>query len=133
MANLIHGRTTVYDVNYHIVWSVKYRRNVLAGRVEARLKKLLEEIAIEKGFAIGSMEVMPDHVHVFASAHPKFSPSYIYKMFKGISGRKLLMEFPSLKKSLWRGHLWNPSTYVETIGHISEESVKKYIEDQKKG
>lgn len=42
------------------------------------------------------------------------------------------MEFPQVKKQLWKGQLWNPSTYVETIGHISEDTVKKYIEDQKK-
>lgn len=76
---------------------------------------------------------MSDHVHVFVSAHPKFSPSYIYKMFKGISGRRIFIEFPRIKKNLWKGQLWNPSTYIETIGHISEETIKKYIEDQRKG
>lgn len=130
---LQRGRTTVYNVNYHIVWSVKYRRSVLVGSVENRLKELLQEISDAKGFTIQSIEVMPDHVHVFVSGHPKISSSYMYKMLKGISARRLLMEFPALSKKLWRGHLWNPSTYVETIGHISEETVRKYIEDQKKG
>ena len=129
---LKHGRTTVYNVNYHIVWSVKYRRNVLVGIVEKRLKSLLQEISADKGFEIGIMDIMPDHVHVFISAHPKIAASYIYKLLKGISARKLLMQFPSLSKKLWRGHLWNPSTYVETIGHISEDAVRRYIEDQKK-
>ena len=102
------------------------------GRVEKRLKVLLDEIAADKGFKIGTMDVMPDHVHVFVSAHPKISASYIYKMLKGISARKILMEFSTLNRQLWRGHLWSPSTYVETIGHISEEAVRRYIEDQKK-
>jgi putative transposase len=93
---------------------------------------MLYNIAKEKGFVIKSMEVMPDHVHVFISSHPKHSPSYIYKMLKGISGRKLFIEFPKIKRSLWKGQLWNPSTYIETIGHISEETIKKYIEDQRK-
>jgi putative transposase len=79
------------------------------------------------------MEAMRDHVHVFVSAHPKYSPSYIYKMLKGISGRRLFIEFPGIKKKLWKGQLWNASTYVETIGHVSEETIKRYIEDQKKG
>lgn len=128
MSNLIHGRTVVYNVNYHIVWSVKYRREVLKDRIADRLGDILSDIAKDKGFKIKSMEVMLNHVHVFVSAHPKFSPSYIYKMFKGISGRRLFMEFPQIKKLLWKGRLWNPSTYVETIGHISEETIKKYIE-----
>jgi len=133
MGNLTHARTVVYNVNYHIVWSVKYRREVLTEKIADRLKVILYDIAKEKGFEIKSIEVMSDHVHVFVSAHPKFSASYIYKMFKGISGRRIFIEFPRIKKNLWKGQLWNPSTYIETIGHISEETIKKYIEDQRKG
>lgn len=133
MSTLVHGRTVVYNVNYHIVWSTKYRRDVLTGNVEDALRNILEETAREKGFILKNMEVMPDHVHVLASAHPKISPSYIVKMLKAISGRKLLMAFPALRKTMYRGHLWNPSTYVETIGHISEDTVRRYIEEQKKG
>lgn len=100
---LHHGRTTLYNVNYHIVWSVKYRRAVLLGRVEKRLKTLLDEIAADKGFKIGTMDIMPDRVHVFVSAHPKISASYIYKMLKGISARKLLMEFSGDDRPYFRG------------------------------
>lgn len=131
MKKLVHARTVVYNVNYHIVWSTKYRRWVLAGKIGLFLKCVLEEIATNKGFHINTMEVMPDHVHVFVSAHPKIAPSYIYKMLKGISGRKLFDAFPKLRKRLWNGKLWNPSTYVETVGHISEETVRRYIETQK--
>ena len=129
--NLVYDRTTIHNIGYPIVWSVKYRRQVLVGKVEKTLKRLLSEIAEEKGFCIKQMECDKDHIHVFASAKPKVSPSYIYKMLKGISARKLFGIHPELKKKLWGGHLWNPSTYIETIGHISEETVRKYIEDQK--
>lgn len=74
---------------------------------------------------------MPDHIHVFASAHPKIAPGYIYKTLKGISARKIFIEFPDIKQKLWKGKLWNPATYIETIGHISEDTVMKYIQDQK--
>ena len=67
------------------------------------------------------------------STHPQITPSYIVKMLKGISGRKLLIEFPEIKSKLWKGQLWNPIFYIETIGSISEEVIKKYIENQKKG
>jgi len=122
----------VYNVGYHLVWSVKYRRKVLVGSVEMLLIKLLHDISDDKGFVLKEVEVMPDHVHVFVSAKPKISPSYIYKMLKGISSRKLFLRHPELKNSLWGDKLWNPSTYVETIGHISEEAVRRYIEDQKR-
>lgn len=133
MGNLKHGRTCVYNVNYHIVWSTKYRRKVLNEIIEKRLKEIINTVAKEKGFEIAEIEVgLKDHVHVFVSAIPKLSISYIVKMMKGISGRLLMKEFPQISKLLWNGELWNPSYYVETIGSISEEAIRKYIEAQEK-
>lgn len=128
---LQHARTCVYNVNYHIVWSVKYRRKVLDGNVEIYLKQVLREVAEDKGFNLFLAEVGErDHVHVFVSAHPKFSPSYIAKMLKGISGRRIFLQFPEIKQSLWRGRLWNSSFYLETVGSVSEENIKTYIARQ---
>lgn len=129
---LTHARTSVYNINYHIVWSVKYRRKVLTSDVEKYLKETLQNIAKEKGFIIRSIEVdLMDHVHLFVSAPPKLSPSYIIKMLKGISGRRLFIKFPEIKNKLWKGRLWNSSSYIETVGSISEDAVKMYIEKQK--
>jgi len=133
-AKITYARTCVYNVNYHIVWSVKYRRKVLIKEIEKYLKDLFQEIAKEKGFEVVMMEVgEQDHIHVFATAHSKVAPSYIVKMLKGISGRKLFLEFPEIKQKLWKGQLWNSSYYIETIGSISEGAIKKYIAMQKKG
>jgi putative transposase len=129
--NLVHDRTTVHNIGYHIVWSVKYRRKVLVGNIEDSLKQIILDIADEKGFIVKEMECGKDHIHIFASAKPKIAPSYIYKMLKGISARRLFVKHPELKNDLWGGHLWNPSTYIETIGHISEETIRQYIQDQK--
>ena len=63
--NLIHARTCVYNVNYHIVWSTKYRRKVLNSKVEARLKEILLSVAKDKEFIIHEMEVgESDHIHI---------------------------------------------------------------------
>ena len=132
-SNLKYARTCVYNVNYHIVWTVKYRRDVLDDEIETYLKELFQEIAIEKGFEVVQIEVSErDHIHIFASAHPKVAPSYIVKMLKGISARKCFIKFPRIKKKLWSGHLWNSSFYIETVGSISEETIQKYIKNQKK-
>ena len=134
MSKLKHGRTCVYNINYHIVWSTKYRRKVLNDVIETRLKEIIHYIGKEKGFEIAEIEVgHMDHVHVFVSAIPKFSISYIAKMLKGISGRLLLKEFPEISEKLWNGELWNPSYYAETIGSVSEEAVRIYIQNQEKG
>jgi len=132
--NLIHARTCVYNVNYYIVWSVKYRKKVLTQEVELYLKKIFKEIAEEKGFLLQMVEMgEQDHIHVFVSAHPKIAPSYIVKMLKGISGRKIFLQFPEIKQKLWKGVLWNSSYYIETVGSISEDVIKRYIANQKKG
>lgn len=132
--NLTHARTCVYNVNYHIVWSTKYRRKVLNSNIEKRLKEILTQVSLEKGFDIHEMEVGEmDHIHMFVSAHPKISISYMAKMMKGISGRLLMKEFPEISKMLWKGELWNPSYYVETIGSVSSENIRKYIQRQEKG
>ena len=103
-------------------------------RIEKRLKEICSEIAEDKEFIIGNFEVgEQDHVHVFVSAHPKIAPSYIVKMLKGITARKLFIEFPELKRKCWKCHLWNSSFYVETIGSISEEVIRQYIQKQQKG
>lgn len=131
--NLLHARTCVYNINYHVVWSVKYRRKVLTSEVESSLKEILMDVASEKGFTIHLAEVGEgDHIHCFVSAPPKLSITYIVKMMKGISGRKLFEFYPELKTKLWKGELWNHSYYVETIGSVSEENNRNYIEKQSK-
>ncbi len=92
--NLVHYRTCVCNINYHIVWSVKYRRKVLTQDVEAYLKDIIQLIAEDKGFTVKLFEVEDgDHVHAFVSALPKLSITSIVKYLKGISGRKLLENF----------------------------------------
>lgn len=132
MSDYIHGRTCVYNINYHIVWCVKYRRKVLSPDVAERLYVLLREVGEEKGFTVVKAKVgEEDHVHCFISAPPKLSVTDIARWLKGISGRRLLMEFPSLRQKLWNGHLWNGSYFVETIGSTSEDNVLRYIERQR--
>ena len=128
----VHARTCVYNINYHFVWCVKYRRKVLSSGICARLYELINQIAEEKGFSIIECKAGEnDHVHCFVSAPPKLSVTQIIKYLKGISGRLLLEEFPELRDFLWKGQLWNGSYFVETIGSVSEENVQKYIERQR--
>ena len=133
MKKITKARTCVYNVNYHIVFCTKYRKKVLNEEIETRFKELALEVAEEKDFIIHTMEVGElNHIHMFVSAHPKVAPSYIVKMIKGIVGRKLLLEFPEISKQLWKGQLWSHSFFLETVGSISEDAIKQYIENQSK-
>ena len=129
MKTLKHNTTSVVNINYHIIWCPKYRRKVLVGEVETRLKKLLPELAEESGCTIDTMEVMPDHIHIFLKGNPTIPIHLIVKNLKGKSSSILRQEFPYLKKRL--PCLWTRSYYCETIGCINEETIKKYIENQK--
>ena len=127
----IHARTCVYNINYHLVWCVKYRRKALSDEISHRLYELVHEIADEKGFSIIECNVgEQDHVHCFISAPPKLSVTQIVKYLKGISGNVLLKEFPQLRQVLWKGQLWNGSYFVETIGSANEEAIRRYIQKQ---
>ena len=121
---------SVYNVGYHLIWCPKYRRQVLVGEIEMRLKELLNIKAGEIGVNIEKMEVMPDHVHLFVKTDPTMSPHFVIQQFKGYTSRMLRQEFPHLKSKL--PTLWTRSYYAESVGHISEVVVKKYIEEQKK-
>jgi len=103
-----HSPHSAYVINYHPVWIPRYRKKVLIGRIAERLKELLSEIASQYGFQIVAVEVMPDHVHLFVSAPPKFAPAEIVRLFKGITSRKLKKEFESLRRQYWGEHatLW---------------------------
>jgi len=121
--------TTVYNIGYHLIWCPKYRRKVLVGEVAERLKELLFQKAREIGVEIAQMEVMPDHVHLFVKTDPRNSPHFIVQQFKGSTSRVLRKEVPFPEKPA--PSLWTRSYYCESVGHISEETIRKYIEDQK--
>lgn len=129
MKNLKHNTTSVVNINYHIIWCPKYRRKVLVDGVDTRLKEVLVHIAEESGCTIATMEVMPDHIHIFLKGTPTIPIHLIVKNLKGKSSRILRTEFPHLKRRL--PCLWTRSYYCETIGCINEETIKKYIENQK--
>lgn len=119
----------VYNCSYHLIWCSKYRRKVLTNGVDVRLKELLYEQAAKHGWEIESLEGMPDHVHVFIRVTPNDAPVYVVSQLKGYTSFILRNEFTWLKSKL--PTLWTRSYYVESIGHISEETIKRYIEEQK--
>jgi len=129
MPRWTHSNKAVFNIGYHLIWCPKYRRPVLVDDIEKRLKVLLLQKAQQLDINIEVMEVLPDHLHLFIKCSPIDSPHYIVQQFKGFTSHQLRKEFASLKSRL--PTLWTRSYYCESCGHISEQTVKKYIEDQK--
>lgn len=119
-----------YNIGYHLIWCPKYRRDVLKDGVDTRLKELLLIKAKDLQCHIDIQEIMPDHVHIFIKSIPTLAPHYIVQQLKGYTSRILRKEFKQLRTRI--PTLWTRSYYCESIGHISEGTVQKYIEDQKK-
>jgi len=124
------GRTShaVYDTGYHLVWAPKYRKWILRGDIQQRVKELFEEIAVNYDIVIDTMEVAADHVHLFVSFPPRYSIARVVGLFKGISGSVLFREFPELKSRLWGGEFWENGYFVRTVGdEVTAEVIRKYI------
>lgn len=124
-----HKNGLVYKNQFHVIFCPKYRRKVLVNGVDERLKVILHEIAAEYDANIISLEVMPDHVHIFFEVDPRQPHHLLIRTFKGRSSKILRDEFPWLKTKI--PSLWTRSYFSCTVGHINEDTIKKYIESQK--
>lgn len=130
MSKYTHKKGIVFKNQFHVIFCPKYRRPVLVDGVDTRLKEILIETAKSMGVEILSMEVMPDHVHLFISFDPRLMLHKVVKQFKGKSSNILRKEFPWLRSRI--PTLWTRAYFSCSVGHISESTVNKYIEAQKK-
>ncbi len=130
MSKIHYGRGYVYNIKYHIVWCVKYRKKILRDKIWEKLKEILEVIAKDNNFKIIDLSADKDHVHMLIECSPQHYIPDIMKALKGVSARRLFQSYPELKKGLWGGHLWNPSYFVCTVSEHTEEMIKEYIKKQ---
>ncbi len=122
---------------WHLEWVTKYRHKVF-GDVE--LQKLcgiaLEEAAKRYRLKLNEYEVQPDHVHLLVHLRPSMSPAEAVRLLKGHSSRLLfLLAENKLKKYYWnpagKRSLWGDGKFISSVGHITLEKAKEYIEKQK--
>jgi len=123
-----YGSHTVYNIEYHFVWVTKYRYQVLSGDVSLRVRELVRQTCEAFEIKILSGVVSKDHVHIVVSAPPNMAPSEIMRRIKGRSARKLFEEFPVLKKRYWGKHFWARGYFCVTVGQMTEEMIKNYLE-----
>jgi len=126
-----------YNINYHLVWIPKYRKNVLLeGKVKDSLITVLTDESKKLQLEMLALEIMPDHLHVFVGAKPTHIPYVIVKQLKGVSSNYLREQFPDLeylgyaKKVKRFKNLWARGYYCGSAGHVSQDAVKRYISEQ---
>lgn len=125
-----HGAHTVTELKYHFVWKTKYSYPVLRGEVGLRLRQLLREVCVEQEMTIIEGNIRPNHVHLLVSAPTHLSPAKMAQYLKGRSSYRLQREFRELQKRYWGQHLWGRGYFCATVGAVTEEQVKRYIEQQ---
>ena len=131
---LRRGSHSVYDTQYHLVWSPKYRKKILQGAVGERMRELLLEIAENYRIEIEEMEVSIDHVHLFCSFAPKYSITQVVTLFKSLSARAIFREHPEVKRQLWGGEFWEDGYFARTVGDkVTAEVIKRYIQQHRDG
>lgn len=123
------NNNVVYRCAYHVVWCPKYRRPVIQGEVDDRLKELIREVCDERESNLIELETMPDHVHLLVECDPQYGIHRLVKQIKGRSSRTLRQEFPSLRSRL--PTLWTNSYFVATVGGAPLEIVKQYVANQR--
>jgi putative transposase len=121
-------RRSVFSAKYHVIWCPKYRRDVLRGPIQTRLKQIIGEVVAEFGGMVIEVETMPDHVDLLVELPPRVAVSDLVKILKGRSSRRLGQEFAHLARMRF---LWSPSWLVSTVGGAPLEVVRRYVGNQK--
>jgi len=123
-------RRAVGQSAYHLVLIPKYRHKAFA---DAQVKKTCEivlcDIAKQLNCVVHAIEVMDDHIHLFLDIDYRQALPNLFQRLKGTSARVLLLYFPELrKKYFWGGHLWSKGKFFRSVGCVTDETVKRYIE-----
>src|ERR1039458_2814810 len=120
-----------YQIRYHLVWGVKFRRKILFANRTTYLKLILEDICESYDWDLEAVGTDQDHVHVFVGAHPKTAPATLVQTLKSKSAKALFIKYPEIKGFLWGGAVWSVGYYIRTgsDGPL-EQVIKAYIEHQ---
>ena len=120
-----------WQIHYHVVFPVKYRRGLLDKGVVEIITQTAMEIQERYDIEFDQMGCDRDHIHLLCSAHPKVAPGQIVRVFKSITARELFRRKPELKRALWGGEFWSDGYYVATVGERGDWSVvEHYVKNQ---
>ncbi len=123
---------SVFLLNYHLVLVTKYRRKVISYNISERLKEIFKYISEKYNITLAEWNYDYDHIHILFRAHPNSGLSKFLNAYKSTSSRLIKKEFPEIKKKLWKEYFWARSFCLITTGGAPIETIKKYIENQRK-
>lgn len=132
IAQVRYGNHCKYNINYHFVWIPKTRMNILVEPFRTNIEEEIYLITKRNGWFALALEIMPDHIHYFLSAHPKWAPMRIIQRIKQETSRHLREKYATIRQTRTTEDFWATGYYCGTAGHVSAEQVARYILEQTK-
>lgn len=118
-------------LQYHLIFVVKYRKQFLVNGLDDFVKNKCLEISKSYDFEICYLETDKDHIHFMIQTTPQVSIDQIVRVLKQQTTFAIWKKFPNLKQFFWKEKtFWSDGYFVTTIGQVSQETLKKYIEEQ---
>ena len=132
MSETLSGAHTRWNIRYHLVWIVKYRKDLLFWPgVSECFCEVVRGIGERYGWVVDTMATDGNHVHLFLGAPPRYAPAELVKVIKSLTAREIFRRFPEVKRELWGGEFWGDGYYVRTVGsEVTEAVVREYIKRQ---
>ena len=130
-AEIRHHSSSVGRNVLHLRFKIKFCHEIFNdNQVEKRCEEIFKEVSKMHRWILREIGFDRDHVHITIDAGTK-GPEDVAKALKGTSGRKLLTEFPYLKKKyFWGSGLWSPAIYFDSLGERTVMDMDAYVRDQ---
>lgn len=128
--NLDTNKHSVFLLYYHLVLVTKYRRQMIDNEVSDYTKDIFERISESYHITLVGWNHEKDHIHVTFKAQPKTELTKFINAYKSASSRLIKREFPKVNQLLWKGMFWSKSFLLLTVGNISSDVIKEYIQKQ---
>ena len=121
---------SVFNIHFHLILVIKYRKKVIDERISERLKEIFEYIQDNYNIVLEEWNHDIDHVHVLFRSEPNSNISKFINAYKSASSRLIKKEYPSIKSRLYKEAFWSQSFCLISTGGANIETIKKYIESQ---
>ena len=126
------GNHSVFEMHYHLILVIKYRRKVINNAVSEHLREIFEYIAPRYGIRVEAWNHDIDHVHVLFTGKPNSDLSGFINSYKSASSRIIKRAFPNIRNYLWKDAFWSRSYCIVTTGGVTADIIERYISSQGK-
>jgi len=131
--NLDRGSHSVYSLNYHLILTTKYRRGVLTEEITRFTREVIERFQGNYDVEITNLNGEDDHIHILFKAKPTTNLAKFVNAVKGATSRRIRNEYgEEIKDKLWEDSFWNGSYCLISTGQVSIDTLKQYVEEQRK-